>query len=67
MSTETLDNERAGDAHTAAEFVSADVDATMATMTDDPTSTAWCSATSRARPRAGQPHRLQTPADRLCR
>lgn len=30
-------NEEVWDAHTAAEFLTADVDATMATMTDDPT------------------------------
>lgn len=36
MSTNIAANERVWDEHTAAEFVLADVDATMATMTDDP-------------------------------
>ena len=36
MSADVDANERTWDAHTAAEFVTADVDATMATMTDDP-------------------------------
>lgn len=35
-STDLAALERAWDAHTAAEFVTTDVDATMATMTDDP-------------------------------
>ena len=34
--TDLSDNERTWDAHTSAEFVAEDVDATMATMTDDP-------------------------------
>jgi carboxymethylenebutenolidase len=36
MSADVDANERTWDAHTAAEFVTLDVDATMATMTDDP-------------------------------
>jgi carboxymethylenebutenolidase len=36
MGTSIAENERVWEAHTAGEFVSADVDATMATMTDDP-------------------------------
>jgi carboxymethylenebutenolidase len=36
MSINIAEIERVWEAHTAAEFVSADVDATMATMTDDP-------------------------------
>ena len=36
MSIDIAAIERVWEAHTAAEFVSADVDATMATMTDDP-------------------------------
>ena len=36
MSADVDANERTWDAHTAAEFVTADVDTTMATMTDDP-------------------------------
>ena len=36
MNTNIAEIERVWEAHTAAEFVSADVDATMATMTDDP-------------------------------
>ncbi len=36
MSADIAAHERVWDQHTAAEFVAADVDATMATMTDDP-------------------------------
>jgi ketosteroid isomerase-like protein len=36
MSNDIAEIERVWEAHTAAEFVSADVEATMATMTDDP-------------------------------
>jgi carboxymethylenebutenolidase len=36
MSVNIAANEQVWEAHRAAEFVSADVDATMATMTEDP-------------------------------
>ena len=36
MSVNIAANEQVWEAHTSAEFVSADVDATMATMTEDP-------------------------------